>query len=63
MRLNSTIFNPFKPNRTPHLFRVVFFLFKLEVKCGNPDETPHYAASGLGLHHLPTSHKKDDRRM
>ena len=28
---------------------------------GDPDQTPRYVASGLGLHCLPTSHKKDDR--
>ena len=27
----------------------------------DPDQTPHSAASGLGLHCLPTSHKKDTR--
>ena len=25
----------------------------------SPDQTPHSAASGLGLHCLPMSHKKD----
>ena len=25
----------------------------------NPDQTKHSVASGLGLHYLPTSHKKD----
>ena len=25
------------------------------------DQTPHYAASDLGLHFLPSSHKKDAR--
>ena len=26
-----------------------------------PDQTPHSAVSGLGLHFLPMSHKKDTR--
>ena len=28
---------------------------------GDPDQTPHFAASGLGFHCLPMSHKKDVR--
>ena len=28
---------------------------------GDPDQTPHSAASGLGLRCLPMSHKKDAR--
>ena len=28
---------------------------------GDPDQTPHFAASDLGLHRLPMSHKKDAR--
>ena len=33
----------------------------LQANSGDPDETPQYLASCLGLHDLPTSHKKDDR--
>ena len=28
---------------------------------GNPDQTPHFVASDLGLHYLPMSHKKEAR--
>ena len=27
---------------------------------GDPDQTPHFAASDLGLYFLPKSHKKDE---
>ena len=46
---------------------MVFFIFIqilrdiLQANSGDPDQMPHSAASGLGLHYLPTSHKKDAR--
>ena len=45
---------------------MVFFFFKFNknVLCansGDPDQTPHSAASDLGLHCLHMSHKKDVR--
>ena len=30
---------------------------------GDPDQTPHSAASDPGLHFLPMSHKKDSRHI
>ena len=36
-------------------------LCKQTVDCGDTDETPLSVASGLGLHCLPTSNKKDAR--
>ena len=30
---------------------------------GDPDQTPHSVASGLGVHCLPKSHKKDARHI
>ena len=33
----------------------------LQANSGDPDQTPHSAASGMGLHCLPMSHKKDAR--
>ena len=40
------------------------FLFKfskktIQANSGDPDQTPHFVASDLGLHYLPMSHKKD----
>ena len=32
-----------------------------EANSGDPDQTPHYAASDLGLHCLPMSHITDAR--
>ena len=41
---------------------VVFFIFIiLKANSGDPDQTPHYVVSDLGLHCLPMSHKKDAR--
>ena len=40
----------------------IFFRFRkniLKVNSGDPDQTPRSAASGMGLHYLPTSHKKE----
>ena len=34
---------------------------KIFANSGDPDQTPHYAASDLGLHCLPMSHNKDAR--
>ena len=31
----------------------------LQANSGDSDQTPHFAASDLGLHCLPMSHKKD----
>ena len=31
----------------------------MQVKSGDPDQTPHSVASDLRLHCLPMSHKKD----
>ena len=33
----------------------------LQANSGDPDQTPHSVASGLGLHGLHMSHKKDAR--
>ena len=33
----------------------------MQANSGDPDNMLHSAVSGLGLHHLPTSHKKDAR--
>ena len=43
---------------------IFIFLFKflidpLYINSGDPDQTPRYTASDLGLHCLRTSHKKD----
>ena len=40
-----------------------FWLKILEANSGNPDQTPRSAASDLGLHCLPVSHKKDARLL
>ena len=44
---------------------MVFFIFIQilieQAKIEDPDQTLHSAVSGLGLHYLPTSHKKDAR--
>ena len=42
---------------------MVFFIYKTFFKANSrePDVTPWSAASGLGLHCLPMSHKKDAR--
>ena len=53
------------------VFREVrwYFIFiqilieKYASKQYDPDQTPHFVASDLGLHYLPMSHKKDARRM
>ena len=47
---------------------MVFFIFiqiliEHSANSGDPDQTPHHAASGLGLHCLHMSHKKDARLM
>ena len=33
----------------------------MKANSGDPDQTPHSAVSGLGLHCLPMSHIKDTR--
>ena len=41
---------------------MVFFIFiQIVIESGDPDQTPRSAASDLGLHYLPMSHKKDAR--
>ena len=35
----------------------------MKANSGDPDQTPSFAASDLGLHGLPMSHKKDSRRI
>ena len=45
---------------------MVFFIFMqilniLQANSGDPDQMPLSGASGLGLHYLPSSHKKDAR--
>ena len=35
------------------------FFSNLYANSEDPDQTPHYAVSDLGLHCLPLSHKKD----
>ena len=43
---------------------MVFFIFSnFSGRFCKPDQTPHPAASDLGLHSLPMSHKKDARLM
>ena len=37
------------------------FVSKFQLNSGDPDQTPLSAASDLGLHCLPMSHKKDAR--
>ena len=37
------------------------FLNILKANSRDPDQTPHFAVSGLGLHCLPMSHKKGAR--
>ena len=39
---------------------IFHFLF---ANSGEPDQTPHIAASDLVLHYLPMSYKKDARRI
>ena len=70
-----TYLNPFKPNvinlNSPFLFLwsvewsfsfiFIFLLNSLQANSGDHDQTPCSVASGLGLHYLPTSHKKDAR--
>ena len=63
------VINPFKPNGISHYYQLDQFFSVLRVvgryfsylsaNSGNPDQTPHFAASDLGLHYLPMSHKKD----
>ena len=41
---------------------VLFIFIQILIEhCGNPDQMACYAESGLGLHCLPMSHKKDAR--
>ena len=35
----------------------------MQANSGDPDQTPQSAASDLGLHYLPMSHKKDARHI
>ena len=35
----------------------------MQANSGDPDQTPHFVASDLGLHYLPMSHKKDARHI
>ena len=48
---------------------MVFFIFiqalieSMQASSGDPDQTPHFVASDLGLHYLPISHKKDARHI
>ena len=64
--------NSFKPNGISHCYhldqsifilRVVFYIFMEHSVCKQwrGDQMPHSAASGLGLHCLPMSHKKEAR--
>ena len=43
-----------------HFIQILIEKFCL-VNSGDPDQTPHSAASDQGLHCLHTSHKKGDR--
>ena len=40
---------------------IFHFCNNLQASSGDPDQTQRCAASGLGLHYLPISHKKDAR--
>ena len=48
---------------------MVFFVFIqvlieiMQANSGDPDQTPHYVASDLGLRYLPMSHIKDARHI
>ena len=35
----------------------------MQANSGDPDQTPHFVVSDLGLHYLPMSHKKDARHI
>ena len=35
----------------------------MQANSGDPDQTPHFVASGLGLHYLPISQKKDAKHI
>ena len=35
----------------------------MQANSGDPDQTPHFVASDLGLHYLPMSHKRDARHI
>ena len=35
----------------------------MQANSGDPDQTPYSAASHLGLHYLPMTHKKDARHI
>ena len=35
----------------------------MQANSGDPDHTPHFVASDLGLHYLPMSYKKDARHI
>ena len=39
----------------------VFFSNSLSVNSEDPNQTPHYVASNLGLHYLSLSHKNDEK--
>ena len=46
------------------IFQFISILIELFASnSGDPDQTPRFSASGLGLHYLTTSHKKDARRI
>ena len=59
------ISHPYHLDESISVLRVVgwyfSFLFNFFKKYADPDQTPHSAASDLGLHCLPMSHKKDAR--
>ena len=48
---------------------MLFFIFIqvlieiMQANSGDPDQTPHYVASDLGLRYLPMSHIKDARHI
>ena len=35
----------------------------MQPNSGDPDQTPHFVVSDLGLDYLPMSHKKDARHI
>ena len=47
-----------------YFFQILLELFNiLLANSEDPDQTPHYAVSDMGLHCLPMSHKKDARHI
>ena len=66
--LTQRLFNPFRPNGISLFYQLEQSIFVLRdvggifhfllANSGDPDQTQRSAASDLGLHCLPTSHKR-----